>query len=243
MLQNKYKVRPKNSFIGKNESPVIYCAVIFFNDSIRMLGACLKSIAENGFTIIAVDGAFKEYLKANNIYRDASYDGCLELAQRMATHFIPAKIGGWDDEVEKRNAYLSLVPTGQYCMWLDTDELLPKFSMGELTADCYRMIEVLHDEEGEIRENPRLRIVKKYDDLVYKYQHCRMYRLNQHFAGDLSSGCVVRSSGSTNNQYPFLLNTSGKEVKFNHFPFRRAKMKQEEKERFYKIRAEQHYPY
>jgi hypothetical protein len=243
MLQNKYKVRPKNYFVESHASPGLYCAVIFFNDSVRMLASCLKSISDNDLKIIAVDGAFKEYMKANNIYRDSSHDGCLEIAHKMATHLIPAKRGGWDDEVEKRNAYLSLVPTGQYCMWLDTDEVLPKFTLGELTADCYRMIEVLHDEDGQKKEFGRLRIVKKYDDLVYKYQHCRMYRLGQHFARDLSSGCVVRSSGSTNNRHPFLMDTAGKQIKFEHFPFRRAKMKQEEKERFYKIRAEQQYPY
>ena len=243
MLQNKYRVKPKSGSLHIFRGPQVYCGVIFYNDTPRMLGACLQSIAHNGIKIIAVDGAFREYLKANNVYRTSSNDGCVEIAKRFASHFIRAKDGGWDDEIEKRNAYLDHVPTGSYCFWLDADEVLPRFSLPPLEADAYRITEILHKEDGGLLETPRLRLVKKYDDLVYKYQHCRMYRLSQHVEGDLSSGCVVRSSGSTNSRYPFLCDSAGVQIKFDHFPHKRPKERQEGKERFYKIRAESKLPY
>ena len=75
MLQNKYRVKPKSGSLHIFRGPQVYCGVIFYNDTPRMLGACLQSIAHNGIKIIAVDGAFREYLKANNVNRTSSNDG------------------------------------------------------------------------------------------------------------------------------------------------------------------------
>ena len=89
--------------------------VVFYNDINETL---LMDLSTKVDTIIAVDGAYKDFPHV----KPFSTDGSIETAKKYATVVETDK--AWETQVDKRNAYLDLVPEGESFIVIDTDEKL-----------------------------------------------------------------------------------------------------------------------
>ena len=216
----------------------MFAGVIFYNDGPKILEKCLMSLVKAGIKPIAIDGAFKDFprLEGEEFY---STDGCLEVAKEHSWKVIESPVHGWQDQVHKRNAYLEACPIGSYLMYIDADEILRQENVDllhHLNEDAYRIIEHRHESNEYVRNMTSVRIYKIYNDLRYKYQHCRLYRLNNHIESDIDSGLVCKAHGEINMKT--LLHIS-----FDHYKFLRPKIRVDQKEKFYKERFESTYGY
>lgn len=224
---------------------MITATVIFYNDGPEMLERALVHLKAHGFFIVAVDGAFQEWMKVTNTDIPYSTDSCIDVARYYADEFMESPTNGWKDEMSKRNVSIVTVPVGDYFMISDADEVIPEGIFDQdLHADVYRMWEHLHRMDGrEPSRVSRNRVFKKYDDLAFLYQHCRLYRTKEHDPRDLGSGLVSRSATGLNNRLPFLKTGSGEDAYFDHYPLQRPTIRQDIKKEYAKIRGENAYPF
>lgn len=218
---------------------MIHAGVIFYNDGPEMLQKSLMALKENGLNIIAVDGAFREFIEHERDLPAYSNDGCIDVAKAYANTYIPAPDGGWMYQQDKRNAYVLTIPDGEYFFVIDADEILHPFRLGpnSLAEDSYKLMENRHNERGPVQRLNCTRVFKKYPDLVYKYQHCRIYRGDQHQPRDLESGLVSRAS-LNNIRAPFLLDAEGERVWFDHRCDLRTLERKRQKQNYYRMREE-----
>lgn len=221
-----------------------WAGVIFWNDGPELLKKSLLALKGNGFKIIAIDGIFREILTIDLNLPVASNDGCLELARSMADVFVPAPEGGWIDQPTKRNVYMELVPNGEYAWAIDADEIMRPFQLAApMDQDVYRINEHRVYEDGVENVFSTIRTYKMYPDLRYKYQHCRIYRLDQHKPELVDSGLITKARGGKNRTYPMLMDVTGTPVIIDHYRKWRPKERFELKKKYYEIREEKKYGY
>ena len=222
-----------------------YGCCIFFEDGPALLEESLKAMKAIGWKVIAIDGAYQEFMKYGQIEKPYSTDGCIDVARSLADLYVPCPTEGWFDQPTKRNEYVKNVPVGDYFHAIDADEVIEKctFDFG-VEEDIYRMIENrwLHDVRPRMMDT--IRTYKKYPDIGYKYQHSRTYRLDQHKEGDLESGLLVQAANLSNNmQRPLLKDLYGKDVMIQHYNFKRSLDRKRQKQNFYRMRKEGSYPW
>lgn len=146
----------------------MYACIIFYNDTVELLGRAISSVKRYGFDTILVDGAYEEFLHKEV----QSTDGCAEYACRLANIYIVPPLGGWKDQVHKRNAAFDAVPMGEYALIIDADEELLKFDPGELLEDVYRLNIVIN---SGVDYQSMIRIVKKTRPLIYRHDHSHLF--------------------------------------------------------------------
>lgn len=176
----------------------LFAGQIYFNDTPELLEKSMSALKANGFKIIAVDGAFKEFplLPGEKYY---STDGSRAIAKKYATIHIDPPDGGWFNQAEKRTRYFKAAPIGSYCFTIDADEIAQLFKWEmELTEDVYRIKQKRFHEDGTTVMLGTVRGYKIYKDLEYRYRHCTIYRMEQHIENDLESGLVTRAKGAIN---------------------------------------------
>jgi hypothetical protein len=223
----------------------MWATVIFYDDPPELLEASLGAIKDNGFKIICADGAFREWLNVEGYPLNKSYskNGCADVAKKYADIYICAAKFGWLNEMEKRNACIERVPPSEYFWINDADEVLPKFTLPSLTENVYRVVERLHRVNGNIAHQPRNRVFKMYLDLQFQYQHCRLYRMGEHYPGRIDTGLVARSSWANNKDIPIIKDDRGIEICFDHYTNKRPKEWSEIKNKYCQIRSENKYPF
>lgn len=127
---------------------MIFGCVIFYDDEPELLERCLMSLKVNSIPIIAIDGAFKEFPHTQVWSRNRTRD----IAVGLAEIFIPACLGGWQDQMTKRNVYLDIARE-HYVLVLDADEELTQWVEPDLTENFYA---VKIQNEDHIMPAPRL---------------------------------------------------------------------------------------
>jgi hypothetical protein len=218
--------------------------MIFWNDTPEMLERSMRAVRDNGFSIVAVDGAYREMMAVAGIKDPTSTDGCLDIASKYAESLVLSPSTGWKSEADKRQACLRHVHVDEYFIISDADEVLRPMMLDTVVKDdAARMIEVLHLADGRTAERPLVRMWRRFQDLGYRYQHCRLYHTSQMDEKDINAGLVSRASSSINLKYPILKNADGTQVKFDHFPHTRPIDRQMIKGRYYCERSENQYPF
>ncbi len=220
----------------------LYAGVIYYNDSPGLLESCFKALKANGFKIIAVDGAFKEFpLLPNEKYY--STDGCIDVVRKYADIHVSAPKDFWFNQAVKRNQYFKHTPIGSYCFSIDADEIMQPFSWDgiELTEDVYRIKQKRFHEDGTTLMLNTVRGYKMYDDIEYRYRHCTIYRTRQHKEGDLESGLVTSAKGRMNKTRKSLVDKNGDTMLIHNRQDLRPKKRQHQKESYKANRKEWEY--
>lgn len=221
-----------------------YGCCIFWQDGPALLQESLRAMKANGLKVIAIDGCYKEFMKFGQIDKPYSTDGCIDVAKAEADVFLECPADGWDDQPTKRNAYVQLIPVGNYMWVIDADEMVRKCRIDfGLKEDVYRILESRMLSEGHRVQMTTVRIYKKYSDLGYKYQHSRIYRLDNHKEGDLASGLVVRAVEPHNMTYPILKDMDNQFVTIDHYNYKRTDERRRQKQNFYRMRKESTFPW
>jgi hypothetical protein len=215
---------------------MIYVATIFYNDGPELLERAFKSFKACGAQIIAIDGAYEEFPKYNGkVY---STDGCIDVAKKYATINVAAKFGGWQDQAEKRTQLFRVLSPGESVIVVDADEIMKPCTLPNEAPMDIGLIGV-NTQGGSMAKYLSVRVFKVYEDLVYLYQHCRVYRLNEHFPEQsIESGVKVSSHLPENLMRPKLLDTEGKVVEVDHFINFRPDERKQKKEQYYRMRKE-----
>jgi hypothetical protein len=144
---------------------MIQGSVIIYNDTPALVEACLKSLLPICDTIIAIDGAFKEFPHD----KPYSTDGSLDVARHYADMTIEA-LEPWKDQATKRNAYLTLRNPRDYYFILDTDETADGMKPADLSEDVYG---VKFNEEQDGRFYPAIfnRLIRHQPGIQYQGKH------------------------------------------------------------------------
>lgn len=215
---------------------VVFGCLIYFNDGPKMLEDSIMAMKRANLEVVTVDGAYREFPHE----RHFSTDGCTDVAKSLASIHIDAPKGRpWDDQAEKRNTYFEAIDTGDYGIVIDADEmLLPcDFKKIQLTEPIYRIM--LISVSTKRVHFSTVRVYKKYPDLKYLYQHCRIYRADQHFPEkDMESGVQVSAHSGKNGKYPILGCHTGGEVTIEHLCHQRPEERLKDKTAYYQTRAE-----
>lgn len=221
-----------------------YAGVIFWNDGPEILERSLKSLKDCGFKIIAIDGIFREMLKIDPSLPTTSTDGCIDVAKKYADLYVEGPKEGWESQVAKRNVYVKETPDGSYFWAIDADEVMRSFNLSrEISDDVYRISEHRIMENGSRKTMHTIRTYRKYPDLCYNYQHCRIYRMSQHDPSNMDSGLVVKAQGGKNMTYPVLFDDNNRPVQLDHYRQWRSKERYLLKQKFYAMREEAKYGY
>ena len=207
----------------------LWACVIFYRDGVKLLERCLDSLYKNGIDeIVTVDGRYKEF---------PGKEDFSSLKERQAAmvwmgHYVGSKIGGWSNQMEKRNASISPVPPGDYFLVIDADEALANpIDKSKLIEDAYSvmMFEPKPNTESSVynvfrncfKQYPSNRIYKKYPDMEYRNRHCALYRTSLiKNPSDVHSGLVSRDLN-----IPFLYN-GNEPVCLYHYPHLRTPQRQ-----------------
>lgn len=218
-----------------------YAGLIFFEDGPQMLQNSIRAMKACGFTVIAIDGAFKEFLKMEGRTSYESTDGCIDVAKAEASLYIPCKMGGWDDQAEKRNQYVQATPNGSYFWVIDADEFIRPFKglKTQLTRDSYRIMETRYTAENVGTAMSSVRVYQKFPDLAYKYQHCRVYRLEKHNRElGIDTGLITKASSMFNFEKPIVMDERNLMVTIDHRMYLRPIDRQRIKQNYYRTREE-----
>ena len=217
----------------------IYAGVIFYNDGPELLSNCLMALKANGIKSICVDGAYSNFPLGEDEIPKHSTDGCLEVANRLGWKVEIAPAGGWSSQAEKRNVYFEKCPPKKHLIVLDADEVLRPIEKGfEFPeGDAFKITEFRWTSAQHFQRVDAIRIYKVYSDLRYMYQHCRVYRLNQHNTKILDSGIVTKAHGELNASRMKL------PIGFDHYRYKRPDERVNRKKQFYDTRGEKQYGY
>jgi len=221
-----------------------YAGVLFYNDGPELLQRCIRALKACKIKVIAVDGPWLEFVTAARQcgveLTPHSTDGCLDVARAEADLVIEAPI---TVELEKRNTYIREVPVGDYVWYVDADEIIRPFVLpeGEPSQDVYILDNYWR--ERRAKNVQTIRVYKKYPDLGHRYQHARLYRLDQHDPMDLNSGLIFCGRDPGNARFPVLKDVNGANVAMDHYLLERPKQRMDIKNVYLKIRAENKYPW
>lgn len=138
-----------------------------------MVGEGLASLRAAGCErLVVVDGAWRHFER----YGDGpgSTDGTQELARLQGAEVIEAPAGGWQNEIEARNAYLVGEP-GDWYVFLDADERMAGVLPGTLDVapEGAYLVWIRTAGEPAVR---RIRVVREDGTLRYQYAHYGLYR-------------------------------------------------------------------
>jgi len=219
----------------------MYGGLIFFEDGPEMLQKSIRCMKACGLKVIAIDGAYQEFLKMENRNNFESTDGCIDVAKAEADFFIPCKPGGWKDQAEKRNQYVLNTPEQSYFWVIDADEFIRPFTKlkSPLKGDSYRIMESRYSSETIMTCMSTVRVYKKYNDLSYLYQHCRVYRTSQHNPqAGIDTGLVTKASSMFNFEKPLILDDKNNRITIDHRCYMRPKNRERMKQNYYRTREE-----
>lgn len=219
----------------------MYGGVIFFEDGPELLQRSIRAMKACGLKVVAVDGAYKEFLKLEKRDNFESTDGCIDVAKAEADVYIPCKPGGWDDQAEKRQKYVEATPDGCYFWVIDADEFIRPFTGLKipLTHDSYRIMEHRHTTETIMTSMSTVRVYKKYPDLGYLYQHCRVYRKNDHNRElGIDTGLVTKAVSMFNFEKPLILDDHNNMIIIEHRMYLRPQERNRLKQNYYRTREE-----
>lgn len=218
---------------------LVTVGMIFYNDGPKMLSEAIQACHNSGLRVIAVDGAFQEFMKVAGTDTPYSTDGCIDVAKAEADLYIPCPEHGWPDQAQKRNEYVKPIENGKYFLVLDADEFLREHTLRtDYDADWYVLNEKRVRRHGLIRDLHFIRMHKKYDDLRYLYVHYRLYRTDTHNPNDIMSGLSHFEHAPRGIVYPFLYDVNGKIVTFIHDTTLRSEERRRQKESYYFTRGE-----
>lgn len=227
-----------------------YAGVLFYNDGPELLQRCIRALKACKIKVIAVDGPWKEFVTAARQcgveLAPHSTDGCLEVARAEADLVIeaPDNIEAAPyGELHKRNIYIREVPVGDYVWYVDADEIMRPFVLpeGEPSKDVYILDNYWH--QHRVRNVQTIRVYKKYPDLGHKYQHARLYRLDQHDPMDLNSGLIFCGRDPGNARFPVLKDVFDAPVAMDHYLLERPQQRVDIKNVYLKLRTENNYPW
>lgn len=199
--------------------------MIAWNESPELLNLVLKSMKRCNFKIVIVDGVFADYARINKLNKFDSNPESIEVMKYYADYFIKCPKEPWTSQVVKRNAALKQVSEGDYYWAIDADEEFVYFKqLQEMTEPIYRIYE-----HGPDRTFSTIRVYKQQKGLHYELQHCRMY---------LNNELLVSAHHVNNQMQPLLLDSFGQKISIIHHCFKRDKLRQEQKQKFYAERTE-----
>lgn len=141
----------------------IYVGIIFYNDDLFLFENCLKSIKKFNLPIVAVDGRYHEFLPGPSEEPYSNLE-CINLARKYCDVLITNE-EPWKDQVAKRNSLLQSF-YGDYCLFIDADEELVKYEIGNLEEDLY-MVDIV-DMKYRFRE-PHYRFCRSTMQLKDKH--------------------------------------------------------------------------
>lgn len=211
----------------------MWCAIIFYNDTLEFLRRAFESAGKAKLKIIAVDGAFERFprLKGEPVF---STDGCKEYAEKHSHIFIKSPEKGWMDkwggQPAKRTACFKAVGLGQYVLVLDADEVLESGAIiRPLQKEAYNVSLVNHNTSTAMT-----RVFKAYDDLIYAYSHNYVYRKTQMKGEqDIIAGLKYRG-----RILPFLKDDNGRPVVIKNFTHKRSQERQNQNTQYRMNRKE-----
>jgi hypothetical protein len=156
---------------------MVQACVIFYNDGVELFEQCLKYIKGKVDKIVAIDGAFKEFPHS----KVQSTDGCLGLARKYADEVITTK-KPWADQIEKRNAYLTLKDSKDFYFIIDADEKLdgelPDTSTLEEDAYAFN----IHPfSSGSMQTGLAIRLIRNFPDIEYRGRHSFLWHKGKIF--------------------------------------------------------------
>lgn len=203
----------------------MWCAIIFYNDTVEFLSRAFESARKADLKIIAIDGAYQKFPKKSRPF--FSTDGCKEYAEKYADKLIPSPPEGWVDEFggqpTKRTAYFKAVDKGEYILVLDADEILESGPIKNLKAEAYNVSLINHNTSSAMT-----RVFKVYDDLIYSYSHNYVYRTSQ-MKGEQDIIAGLKYRGKI---LPFLKDANGKDVIIRNFTHKRSQERQNQNNQY-----------
>lgn len=198
----------------------IWAGIIFYDDKVELLQATFDSVKRAGCKIVAVDGAYAEFPLEKH-EKPWSTDGCLDLARKEADVVIEAS-KCWSNQMEKRTQYIKAIPPGEYCFYIDSDEVLEGglIDKNNLERDRYSLSFYETLESGKVREttSKHFRFFKVYEDMEYKHRHFLLYRTSR-----IKEPTDPSSGFQTRDLFPqFLKSVDGKGMSIAHYPWKRG---------------------
>ena len=181
------------NMLGVQMSKIYACYNIYKNAD--YLAASVHSIAPWVDKVILIDGRYIDFPARNMDLYHGTVLWDLAQIYKDKIHLVERPV--WEDQVEKRNAYLDLVPEGAWMIVIDGDEI-PFGHIWDLRA----WLEELDSDENPVKEVvscPRTdidavacfvtnidkyewypRIIRKregmkYEDYHYKLMYCLLY--------------------------------------------------------------------
>ena len=156
----------------------VYAAIIFYNDTLRLLKTCVRSCHALGLKTIMIDGKFSAFEDDNKYFH--STDGCMEYAKEVADIYIPSPRRGWDDkwggQPIKRTEYFKVCNEGDFVIVIDADEAFK--TKGKINLESlryrYQRLKLWNFAAGHTIIN--VRGFRVYNDLCYLRRHCATYR-------------------------------------------------------------------
>lgn len=158
--------------LNAKDAKIWACYVVYNNAD--YLGASFESLIRFVDYIIVIDGRYQTYPAYNNT--DWSTDGTNEIIHDYLLKYdniicVPCPVGGWETQVQKRNAYLSRVPVGDWILVNDGDEIL---SCRDWPAARKEIDECYEDGRALVSVryySDRFRLFVKTEGMAYKDYH------------------------------------------------------------------------
>lgn len=149
---------------------MIQSCTICYNDGPNLIKDCLNSVKNKVDKILVIDGVFQNFPRKES-EKIQSTDGTLEVAKELADTVIETK-EPWINQMNKRNAYLTLESTNDYYFILDADERLEGELPKDLTKDFYG-IKIIDPRipESVQANNYQVRLFRHQTGLKYKKKH------------------------------------------------------------------------
>jgi hypothetical protein len=144
---------------------MILGCVIFYDDGPDLLKRALWSLKLVTDRVIAIDGAYAEFLHDNFLSKPDTLSVAKELADEVIVPERP-----WKDEVEKRNAYLVLKNPKDYYLMLDADEEIEGVKPIALKFPTYR-VELRTQKDGQWLPGYYNRLFRHHKGMRYELTH------------------------------------------------------------------------
>lgn len=159
--------------------------MIFYNDDLPLLEKALQSLKQRVDKLVAIDGPYKNFPHTSI----TSNQEVLDLVAQYADEVISPK-EAWNNQIQKRNAYLIGQP-GDYYLMLDADEELVG-DLPELTEDYYGIKIKDKRSAEEESNNYALRLFKAKEGLQYKRKHSWLYYKNECVSMDTHNDNIIK---------------------------------------------------
>jgi len=145
----------------------IFGCINAYNEA-DMIEDCVEALRPYVDKIVIVDGAYKAYPHTC----PRSINGTLEIIKNISDIFI-SQARAWEDEVEKRNAYL-IGEVGDWYIVVDADEIIK----GKIDRSIFNSSAIGYQmwiKRPSLPRSPVFRIFRHLEGLQYKYAHCLLW--------------------------------------------------------------------